>query len=194
MTGDITGKIHVWDFGKNKARASAHYSDSAIMSVAFNAPGDRIVCRKESGDIVVSNFCNAEKALKNPVPGVSVIWLNSDSQLVLASSNVFLIIVILAGTSVATFIFDIPHARERPISVWGPHVAVGTSDRSILALDVRAGKTFAPLKIHCDEVRMLRFDASGGPLISGSLDNTVCITEAHDYKKVNLLPNILGEV
>ena len=77
------------------------------MSAAFNAPGDRIVYRTESVDIVVSNFSNAEKALKNPVPGVSVVWLNSDSQLVLTSSKVFLIIVLLAGTSVAIFIFDI---------------------------------------------------------------------------------------
>ena len=125
---------------------------------------------------------------------VAVIWLNSDSQLVSASSNVFSIINLLAGTSVSTFNFDITHTRARPISICGSHVTVGTSDGSILVLDVRAGKTFAPLKIHCDEVRILRYDASGGPLISESLDNTACITEAHDYKKVNSLPNILGEV
>ena len=73
MTGNITGKIHVLDFGKIKARAATYYSDSVIMSVAFNAPGDRIVYRAESGYVVVSNFCNTEKALKNHIPGVSVI-------------------------------------------------------------------------------------------------------------------------
>ena len=185
--------VYLFDFSKNRSKASAQYTDSPIHSISFNKTGDKILFGAKNGDLVVSNFEYAKKIVDKPIPGTSVDWINGESQFVIADGDGISIVDHLVGSTVATYYHNLPHTRRRPIAVYGPNVAVGTSTGVIEIFDIRTGKIFQSLAAHVDEVRALKYDVNGNFLISGSLDNSVCIINSSSYTELNSIPAVLGD-
>jgi hypothetical protein len=76
------------------------------------------------------------------------------------------------------------------MAVYGSRVILRHNDRSIVLLDVIAGKSLA-MKLHQSPVRALHYDQSGRLFLSGAMENRIKIVNAKfdaDVEESGLYP------
>lgn len=195
VAGNNQGILSMWHFNSKVKAPDSHvqFYKSKIRKVRFSERGDNLLVCDKDGRVYTTDFETNTVICEKP--NATAVWFNPDSQVAVyqPSDSKVAVYDTRSGTQpVVSLELSSTNSSASPIDVWENQIAVGGQDGCVTIFDVRAHYPTTQ-RLHSDVVTCLKYHPSGSFIVSGSKDNSLVFTDAHELSHTQVFRDILPD-